>query len=273
MFCEFPLGRTTAETANLLQAAEDRKVRHFVGLQARANPAVNYVKDLVADGYFGEIRAVHCNYSVPVYPTRSKQIDQAHEYLLEDANGANVLTITAGHLLDGIMFMFGPFSELSAILRTQSVQVKVLETGAFIHPSSPDHVAVQGILANGAVMSSQIRNTYKGNLLLEINGTEGDLLLVSEDNLMFQIDSFVVKGAQGEDRDFKILPVPAQYDRVPQGLSAGSPAYNVAQLYQGIYRDLRDHTHKAPDFHTAMVIHELFDQIRAAAETGSVQQL
>ncbi|WP_379164167.1 Gfo/Idh/MocA family protein [Paenibacillus sp. sgz5001063] len=272
VFCEFPLGRTTAETANLLQAAESQGVRHFVGLQARANPAVNYVKDLIADGYVGDIRAVHCNYSVPVYPTRSKQIDLAHQYLLEDTHGANVLTITAGHLLDGLMHILGPFSELSAILRTHAAQVQVMETGAFIHPTSPDHVAVQGILANGAVMSSQIRNTYQGNLLLEINGTEGDLLLVSEDNFMFQIDSLVVKGAQDGDKSFKVLAVPAKYDRVPQGLSTG-PAYNVAQLYQGINRDLRENTRNAPDFYTAMAIHKLFDQIRAAAETGTRQKL
>jgi predicted dehydrogenase len=44
VYCEFPLGRTTQEAIGLLQAAEERGVRHFVGLQARANPALTYVK-------------------------------------------------------------------------------------------------------------------------------------------------------------------------------------------------------------------------------------
>lgn len=47
VYCEFPLGRTTEEAAAMLRAAEAKGVRHFVGLQARVNPALAYVKDLI----------------------------------------------------------------------------------------------------------------------------------------------------------------------------------------------------------------------------------
>lgn len=272
VYCEFPLGRTTEEATALLQAAEEKGIRHFVGLQARANPALHYVKDLIASGYVGDVLAVHCNYALPVFATRSKQIKQSRKYLLDEANGANQLTITAGHLLDGITYLFGSFSEVSAILETQSKRVKVMETEEIIQATSPDHVVVNGILSNGAIMSSQIRNTFVGSLSLEINGTEGDLALLSKDNFMFQIDSFLVKGAQGNSKGFEELPIPPQYNQLPSVLKAG-PAFNVAQLYSQIYNDLLESTYRAPDFRTGVAIHELLDKIRVAAKTGTRQKV
>ncbi|AJY76896.1 Gfo/Idh/MocA family protein [Paenibacillus beijingensis] len=272
VYCEYPLGRTTEEATGLLQAAEEKGVRHFVGLQARTNPALTYVKDLIAGGYIGNVRAVHCNYALPVYSTRSKQINQSRVYLLDEANGANQLTITAGHLLDGITYLVGSFSEVSAILETQAKQVKVVETDEVIQATSPDHVIVNGILANGAIMSTHIRNTHIGSLSLEINGTEGDLRLQSKENFMFQIDSFVVKGAQGSNKKVEELPIPPQYNRLPSELNGG-PAFNVAQLYSQIYTDLLENTHQAPDFRTAEAVHELLDKIRIAAKTGLRQKV
>ncbi|TDF97710.1 Gfo/Idh/MocA family protein [Paenibacillus piri] len=268
VFSEFPLGRTTEEASGLLQAAEAKGVRHFTGLQARANPAFHYVKDLIADGYVGDVLAVHCSYAMPVFPTRSKQINQSRAYLLEEANGANQLTITAGHLLDGITYMFGSFSEISAILETQIKQVKVAETGEVVQATAPDHVVVNGKLAGGTIVSTQIRNTHRGGLSIEINGTEGDLLLQSEENYMFQMDSFVVKGAHADGKTIEWLPVPPQYNLLPAGIQAG-PVFNVAGLYTQIYNDLLDSTYNAPDFRTAVDVHKLLDHVRLAAQTGT----
>lgn len=272
VYSEFPLGRTTEESAKLLQAAEEKGVRHFIGLQARANPAVQYVKDLIADGYVGDVLAAHSNYSLPTYSTRSKQIDLSHAYLLDDTSGANQLTIAAGHLLDGITYLLGSFSEVSAILKTQTKHVPVEETGEIITATAPDHVVVNGTLANGAVMSSQIRNTYSGHFSLEINGTKGDLILNSKENFMFQIDTLSVQGSQGNSNGMVELPIPSKYSLQPAELQ-GSPAFNVAGVYQQIYKDLHNDTHFAPDFHSAFAVHELMDQIRKASATGVKQIL
>ena len=39
----------------MFEAAERRGVRHAVGLQGQMSPAINYVKDLIADGYVGRV--------------------------------------------------------------------------------------------------------------------------------------------------------------------------------------------------------------------------
>jgi predicted dehydrogenase len=55
VYCEWPLGRDSDEAARLLEAAEERGIRHVVGLQGRMSPAIDYAKDLIADGYVGRV--------------------------------------------------------------------------------------------------------------------------------------------------------------------------------------------------------------------------
>src|SRR6476661_7826321 len=55
VYCEWPLGRNTAEAQEMLEAAEGKGVRHAVGLQGQWSPTINYVKDLVADGYVEKV--------------------------------------------------------------------------------------------------------------------------------------------------------------------------------------------------------------------------
>ncbi len=58
VYCEWPLGRTTAEAIELAGLAKAKGLVTAVGLQARVNPAVMYLRELVREGYVGEIMAV-----------------------------------------------------------------------------------------------------------------------------------------------------------------------------------------------------------------------
>ncbi len=269
VFSEFPLGRTTEEAKNLLQMAEEKGLRHFVGLQARTNPSIQYVKDLLADGYIGKVLAVHVNYSMPSPLGESNQISQSHRHILDETGGMNMLTVTAGHMLDGIMYMLGPVSEVSGILETQSEQFQIIETGENVRATAPDHVVVNGKLANGAILSAHFRYAILGNISIEFNGTEGDLILQPKDNLMFQMDSFQIKGNQ-RGGQLEELPVPSQYNKLPLSIQAGL-SYNVAGLYTQIGDDLTLNTNNAPDFRTALSVHSLLDLVRQAAATGTRQ--
>jgi predicted dehydrogenase len=55
VYCEWPLGNGLAETEELARLAGEHDVPTIVGLQIRANPVMNYLRDLVADGYVGEV--------------------------------------------------------------------------------------------------------------------------------------------------------------------------------------------------------------------------
>src|SRR3984885_11059596 len=59
VYCEWPLGRTTAEAEELAALAKAKGLVTAIGLQARVNPAMMHLRELVAAGYVGEIMAVH----------------------------------------------------------------------------------------------------------------------------------------------------------------------------------------------------------------------
>src|SRR3954468_20277139 len=55
VYCEWPLGRTTAEAVELSALAKAKGLVTAVGLQARVNPALMYMKEQVEAGFVGEV--------------------------------------------------------------------------------------------------------------------------------------------------------------------------------------------------------------------------
>jgi predicted dehydrogenase len=109
VYCEWPLGRDTEEAARMLAAAERKGIRHAVGLQGQMSPAINYAKDLIADGYVGRVLSATM---ITCAPNWGPTIDRA--YRAERANGANLMTITGGHTIDTLCYCLGEFRELAA---------------------------------------------------------------------------------------------------------------------------------------------------------------
>src|SRR6202790_5475762 len=59
VYCEWPLGRTTAEAEELSALARTRGLVTAIGLQARVNPAIMHMRELLVGGFIGEVMAVH----------------------------------------------------------------------------------------------------------------------------------------------------------------------------------------------------------------------
>ena len=55
VFCEWPLGANTKEAEELAALARQKNVRTMVGLQRRASPAYLYMRELIQQGYVGQV--------------------------------------------------------------------------------------------------------------------------------------------------------------------------------------------------------------------------
>src|SRR5438309_9518307 len=55
VYCEWPLGRDLDEAQALAALAADQGARTVVGLQGRQAPAIQFVQELLGDGYVGEV--------------------------------------------------------------------------------------------------------------------------------------------------------------------------------------------------------------------------
>jgi predicted dehydrogenase len=267
VYCEWPLGRDTGEAIRLHAAAERAGIRHVIGLQGRVSPSINYVKDLIADGYIGRVLSGTMFVNAGNW---GATLDGA--YQADRTNGANLMTITGGHNLDALCYCLGEFRQLAAFVVSQRDQIKLQSTGEMIPKTSPDQLVVNGIVGDGAVVSFQVRGGMTRGLefLFEIHGETGDLVLEATTRASTQRQELSVRGARGAGTPLAEMPIPAKYRLVPDTTPRESP-YNVAQLYAAFGTAIREGRSATPGFDMAVVRHRMLDMITRAAETGQTQ--
>ena len=263
VYCEWPLGRTTAEAVELAGLAEAKGLVTAVGLQARVNPAIMHLKELVAGGYVGEILAVHVSLMREGVLTRPSNRTWQRDASL----GANTLTIANGHTVDAMRFVTGDFARLSAVVATQAKQW--LDTGAnqWLDVTSPDNILVSGRLKGGAVASVHIGAIpYAGSgYQMEIYGRDGTLIVSGQDSP--QLGAVALRGAKGGGNTLEPISVPDQFTVVAAGTPSGE-AVNVGQMYTLFARAIHGSRSAHPDFATAVELHHLVDAIKSASDNG-----
>src|SRR5258706_4312028 len=265
VYCEWPLGNGLREAETLAALAKKKGVLAVAGLQARSAPAVAYVRDLITQGYVGEVLSTTLVGSGMGWgPT----VEPFNAYMNDKKNGATMLSIGLGHAADALCHCLGEVRELSATMTMRRKSFTIAGTEETRPMKADDQVSVTGLLEGGAALSIHYRGgrSRGTNLLWEINGTEGDLQ-VTGDGGQAQIFDLTVRGGNGAQSSLEVLPVPPQYRFSPlQG--AGT---NVAQAYAHFARDYRERTHLCPTFDDAVTRHRMLDAIEKAAATGQRQ--
>ena len=262
VYCEWPLGRTTAEAVELAALAETKGLDTAVGLQARVNPALMHMRELVETGFIGEVMAVHVSLMREGVLSRP-----SHRTWQRDAElGAHTLTIANGHTVDAIRFVNGDFSRLSAVVATQAKQWLDTGTNTLLDVTAPDNVLTSGRLANGAVASVHIGAIpFAGSgYRMEIYGRNGTLVAAGEDSP--QLGAVSLHGAQ-RGNTLAPIQVPERFSFVASSTPSGE-AFNVGQMYTLFARAIRGGKGDQPNFATAVELHCLVDAIKQASDTG-----
>jgi len=176
VYCEWPLGRDVEEARAMAALAAAQRVRTVVGLQARHAPAIEFVRDLLRDGYVGEVLSTTMiGVSVP-----GDVVVQPNVYMLDANNGANLLTVAVGHSLDTLNHVLGEFADLSAISAIRRPLITAEGSREQITKTAVDQIAVIGTLTSGAIANIHVREAVAGGIgfLWEINGTDGRKILI-----------------------------------------------------------------------------------------------
>ncbi len=266
VFTEWPLGATIEEATELAELAESKGLRAVVGLQSRAAPAILHMKELVEEGYVGEI--ISC--SMRLIRGGVLERPSGRTWQRDNELGAHTLTIAAGHSIDALRFVAGEFSEVSSIVSTQVDQWYETDTKKMLDVTSPDNIIVSGRLANGAVVSVHVAsNPWAGSgYRMEIYGREGTL--VTTGSVSSQRGEMLrVQGAKGSN-ELQDLTLPERYFYVPDDFPRGDP-FNVGQLYTLFAEAIRTGETRLPTFDTAVELHRFIDTIKKASDTGREQ--
>src|SRR5438132_7133400 len=178
VYCEWPLGNGLTEAENLAALAKKKGVLAVVGLQARSAPSVAYVRELIKQGYVGEVLSTSLIGSGMGWgPT----VEPFNAYMNDKKNGATMLSVPLAHTADALCHCLGEVRELSATMTVRRKSFTIAGTGESKPMNADDQVLISGLLEGGAALSIHYRGgVSRGtNLLWEINGTEGDLQLTA----------------------------------------------------------------------------------------------
>ena len=152
VYCEWPLGANLGEAEEMAALANTKGVRHLVGLQARCDPALLRLQELLRENYLGEVLA--CNMTMFLPGLLQRGLDRA--WMADRDQGANTLTIATGHAIDALCFCVGEFQEVLSQVATQVPEWDTSEPGKKVKVTAADNVLVSGVLTNGAVASVHV---------------------------------------------------------------------------------------------------------------------
>ncbi len=251
VYCEWPLGRDLDDARAMAALAAEEGVNTVVGLQARQAPAIEFVQQLLRDGYVGEVLSTTMvGLSVP-----GDVGVNANAYMLDRPTGP-----TCSPSPSATAWTPSTTSWASSMTCGRCRGEQIVKTAA-------DQIALIGKLRSGATASIHIREAVAGGtgFLWEINGTDGTLRITA-DAALPEIFPLTVAGAQGRSEPVE-LAIPAVLVQKWPALSSlqGAPAFNVGRTYAAFAADIENRTHTAPDFADAVRRHEVIAAIERSA--------
>ena len=268
VYTECPLGATLQEAEEMAELASSNGVHTMVGLQGRCSPAFLTLKELIDDGYVGEVLSCHLEQFASGVLTRTSD----RTWQKDRSLGATTLTIPFGHAIDAMCMCLGEFQEVSAVVSTRVPQWHETDTGRMVDVTSPDNVLVSGTLSGRAVVSAQVSIVpwHGSGYRLEVYGREGTLVLTSPETA--SIGGVRLMGGKGGSSTLEEIATLPQHTWVPDSVPQGPP-FNIAQLWGRFAAAIRSDERAEPDFDAAVTRHRLLDAIQRASDTGQSQTL
>jgi predicted dehydrogenase len=212
VLCEKPVAENFRDTRQAAALARRQGLKTKVGHTFRYSPAMQYARELIADGFIGTPFIFNgfeqnSQWLDPMTPLRqeSHDVDQgAIQTSSLQSYGAPIMDI--GHL-----FMGSRFTQVIGTMRNFIPQRVVRATGTMLRMNIDDGDIFIGEFANGALGSIQTSYVTIGNypgLEARIYGSRGALIcrLVEENGLCESLHA-----ASMDDVEFKALHVPDRF--------------------------------------------------------------
>ncbi len=183
-WCEKPVGRSAAETADVAAAAESAGVRTIVGFNYRQAPAVQHAARLISSGALGRVRQYRSQF-VTDYAA-NPQGALSWRFLRSEA-GQGILGDLMSHAVDTAQFLLGPVDRVVAHLDTTVTERPRLATGegthfAVVEGGEPAPVENEDTVVSlvrlasgvtGTIESSRVTVGPQARYAFEVNGEHG----------------------------------------------------------------------------------------------------
>lgn len=273
ILCEKPLGVSGAEASDLLAAARQSPAVHMVAFTYRHVPALRYLKRLIMEGHFGEIRHWRMSYISDGMLDASAPASWRNDRTLA---GAGILADMGSHAIDAARHLVGDIAAVGGVSRLYAHD-RPDPAGVGRAPvDAEDAYALTVEFASGAIGTFDFnrsvagrggggRANYQG---IEVHGTGGSALYELHTPHALQIS---LGPAMTRTQQWAGAAVPHDLMKIP-----GSPRNPWAEdpllgykLDQGIafLRAIREETREYPTFQEGAEVQRVIDAAAEAART------
>jgi predicted dehydrogenase len=251
VLCEKPFARNLPEAHQMLAAAKRAGVVHGVDHEFRYLPARIRLKELVDEGYLGELRVVRMS---ALADNLMDPRGRPWSWWSQKEKAGGILGALGSHLIDSLSWWFGEIVDVAAQLDT-FVKSRPLPDGSeWREVTADDQVAGLLRLANGAQVSFLVSGvTRPGGSRFEAYGSEGTLI-IDESRLLgargkAALESLELPALPALDQgdDFRISPFLVFLQRFLPHVR-GEPGPDFATFREGVYvQAVMDAMHRSSD--------------------------
>jgi len=259
ILCEKPLGHNLEEARTLYKRARDSKLVAHMGFTFRYSPAVQYMRDLILDGFAGEV------YHLQGFEQNALLIDPNTPlprigFSRETDSGA--LYGYGSHLLDLARWILGEFDEVIGDMATYIKERPVLGEATRLRVEVDDSTTVLARFKSGAqgvMQFSKIAMGYPPGVELRIFGSKAGLWARLEESPQ-GYESLLA--ATLDDRNFRCLEIPSEYT-VGHDPHANSTKNYYTALVRHFLQRVRDRDTRegVSDFSDGLCVQEVLEAI------------
>lgn len=282
VYCEQPLGVTTAQAQQMADLARENKVRTILGHQTHYEPASLQMAELVRAGYIGRPLSFNYTYFVSnhIVPRPAHR-----QWVFQAAMGGHA-GFRSGQSLERVMAVLGEdVNEICAHLAVKAPERANLSGGPPIKSDQVDNLNYLLSMGDGIMGTLQACMTawFGSGTRFELYGTEGMLLLTTAES-----PEWTKEGGQGDpsrgvlklygahadvnkiiaqavaperlQHQFKELPI-ADHHYCVKGIERGRATFLVAQMWHAFAQAIHAGHEAAPNFRDKLKIHYIWDAV------------
>lgn len=278
-----PFATSTQKARDMRDAQVSRGLVGVVDAQFRWIPAVRYMKDLIAQGWLGDMSQATIEVQLPLfgfddylYPSSAMpDVLKPYYWLADSKSGASAWRNFGSHAMLNLIDLFGEVDEIVGDTRTVLKEWH-LPNGDVLTPDTPDTAMALVKFRNGGFANINTGwckadpMTYR----LEVWGTKGRFLV--EDATFGDAPGSTLYYGDTRKREFtqlsgQQLEIPAHYYEVPGTplQKEGCPPFimPMAAIFQDMATAVREGREGSPSFTEAAHVHAAVEAMIESTQT------
>ena len=279
VYCEQPLGVTTAQAREMFALARRQGVRTVVGHQHHYDPAALQMADMVKQGYIGKPLAFSSSNFGPnhIAPRPS------HRVWLFQQEACGHPGFRSAHSMERVVSVLGDVSEVCADMRVLVPERPSLDGGAPLRTTQVNNLNFLLRVGDDVMGTLQVSLTawFGTGWIFQVYGTEGMLMVKVEDAPNRAKDSVKGDPRSGEltlygaridlqkymanpvapellQREFREIPLEDRHFYV-SGIDRGRATFPVAQMWHAFAAAIHSGSECAPSFGDELKMHCFMD--------------